>query len=79
MLLEFIYLRGALACLLLFKGVNREQHILWLIAILDLVGTLAFGTVRSWHLPAWTICFAILSLISIWWLRPTQNRATAAK
>jgi membrane protein implicated in regulation of membrane protease activity len=70
-LMECIYLRGAIASVLFFGGRSRERRLLWLIAILDAVGGIA--AMSTLHFHVLTVAFTILGVVSIWLLRPTQK------
>ena len=71
LLMEYIYLRGAVGGILLFGGSLRERRFLRFLAILDAVGGVVGMTVShfTWLTPA----FTVFGVISIWLLRPPQK------
>ena len=77
LVLDFIYLRGAVVSILLFKGDLRERRFLRFIGVLFAVGGIA-AMVKE-HSSPLTLPFTILGLASIWLLRPLQKRELADK
>jgi hypothetical protein len=69
-LFELIYLRGLVACILLFGGIRRikERRMIWLIAILDAIGGICVLSTR--HAQPLPVIFTILGILSLWLLRP---------
>ena len=71
LLMDFIYLRGLIASILLFGGVMRERRFLRLLACLDAIGGITILIEKPFQ-PL--VCgFTILGLVSIWLLRPPQK------
>jgi hypothetical protein len=77
LLLDFIYLRGAVVSILLFKGDLRERRFLRFIGVMFAVGGIV-AMVKE-HSSSLTLPFTILGLVSIWLLRPPQKRELANK
>jgi hypothetical protein len=77
LVLDFIYLRGAMASILLFKGDLRERRFLRFIGILFAVG--GIGAIIKEHASPLTLLFTVLGLGSIWLLRPPQKKELANK
>lgn len=77
LVLDFIYLRGAVVSILLFKGDLRERRFLRFIGVLFAVGGVV-AMVKERSSPL-TLPFTILGFVSIWLLRPPQKRELADK
>lgn len=75
LLMEYIYLRGAVGSILFFGGSLRERRFLRFLAILDAVGGMAGMTLS--HYTWLTPIFTVFGVISIWLLRPPQKPALA--
>lgn len=77
LVLDFIYLRGAVVSILLFKGDLRERRFLRFIGVMFAVGGVV-AMVKERSSPL-TLPFTILGFVSIWLLRPPQKREWANK
>ena len=77
LVLDFIYLRGAVVSLLFFKGDLRERRFLRFIGVMFAVGGIV--AIIKEHASPLTLPFTILGLVSIWLLRPPQKRELANK
>ena len=75
LLMEYIYLRGAVGSILLFGGSLRERRFLRFFAIFDAVGGVAGMTFN--HFTWLTPLFTVFGVISIWVLRPPQKPTLA--
>lgn len=75
LLMEYIYLRGAVGSVLLFGGSLRERRFLRFLAILDAVGGVLGMAVN--HFTWLTPIFTVFGVLSIWLLRPPQKRVLA--
>jgi hypothetical protein len=71
LVLDFIYLRGAVVSLLLFKGDLRERRFLRFVGVMFAVGGIV--AIIKEHASPLTLPFTILGLVSIWLLRPSQK------
>jgi hypothetical protein len=75
LLMEYIYLRGAVGGILLFGGSLRERRFLRFLAILDVIG--GIGGMAVNHFTWLTPIFTAFGLASIWLLRPPQKPTLA--
>jgi len=73
-LMDFIYLRGVVASVLLFNGVMRERRYIFMLAILDALGGVAFLLSHAFQ----PLCFAftVLGFVTIRLFWPTQKTKT---
>jgi len=77
LVLDFIYLRGAVVSILLFKGDLRERRFLRFISAMFAAGGIV-AMIKE-HTSPLTLPFTILGIVSIWLLRPPQKRELANK
>lgn len=71
LVLDFIYLRGAVVSVLLFKGDLRERRFLRFVGVMFAVGGIV--AIIKEHASPLTLPFTILGLVSIWLLRSSQK------
>ncbi len=74
-LMDFVYLRGMVASVLLFGGAVRERRFILFLAILDALGGAAFLLCNSFQ-PL-SFAYTLLGLISIWLLWPWSKAKIA--
>ena len=83
LLIAFILLSGLIASVRLFRGNARDQRVLWLLAILFSVGNIGlFIQIPNFSsLPhSWKFYINLLiSVTSVWFLRPTRKAELVAK
>ena len=78
----YIYLRGVIGGIRLFRGITRDRRIIRLLALLNLIGCLVllnlierfvqqFNALKT--ISMFVVANALFSLVSIWFLRPPQK------
>ena len=78
----YIYLRGVIGGIRLFRGITRDRRMIRLLALLNLIGCLAllnliesfvqqFNALKT--ISMFVVANALFSLVSIWFLRPPQK------
>jgi hypothetical protein len=78
----YIYLRGVIGGVRLFRGITRDRRMIRLLALLNLIGCLAllnliesfvqqFNALKT--VSVFVVASALFSLVSIWFLRPPQK------
>jgi hypothetical protein len=84
----YIYLRGVIGGIRLFRGITRDRRMIRLLALLNLIGCFAllylierfvqqFNALKT--ISMFVVANALFSLVSIWFLRPPQETKLAAK
>ncbi|HTB85623.1 MAG TPA: hypothetical protein VK742_18390 [Candidatus Sulfotelmatobacter sp.] len=74
-LMDFIYLRGVVASVLLFNGVMRERRYIFMLAILDALG--GAGFLLSHAFQPLCFIFTVLGFVTIRLFWPWQKTKTA--
>ena len=78
----YIYLRGVIGGIRLFRGITRDRRMIRLLALLNLIGCLVFLNlierfVQQFNalktISMFVVANALFSLVSIWFLRPPQK------
>ena len=78
----YIYLRGVIGGIRLFRGITRDRRMIRLLAVLNLIGCLVllnlidrfvqqFNALKT--ISMFVVANALFSLVSIWFLRPPQK------
>ena len=78
----YIYLRGVIGGIRLFRGITRDRRMIRLLALLNLIGCLVllnlierfvqqFNALKT--ISMFVVANALFSLVSIWFLRPPQK------
>jgi hypothetical protein len=78
----YIYLRGVIGGIRLFRGITRDRRMIRLLALLNLIGCLVllnliesfvqqFNALKT--VSVFVVASALFSLVSIWFLRQPQN------
>lgn len=75
--MDYLYLRGAVACVLMFFGIRIERRVIFFLAIMDALGGVCVLWFKSFHLLSFA--FTILGFITIWLLWPWQKEKTVAE
>ena len=78
----YIYLRGVIGGIRLFRGITQDRRMIRLLAVLNLIGCFAllnliesfvqqFNALKT--VSVFVVASALFSLVSIWFLRPPQK------
>jgi hypothetical protein len=68
----YIYLRGLIGSILLFRGITRDRRMIRLLALLSLTGCFVqFNALKT--ISVLVVANAVFSLVSIWFLRPPKK------
>jgi len=69
----WIYLRGIIGSILLFRGITRDRRMIRMLALLSLMGCVVqFNALKT--ISVLLVAHAAFSLVSIWFLRPPKKK-----